>query len=173
MRDQYLVAKALSVEMYDESIDLAELPESFERRLLGRHEMGRRLAVAYGNGAFGAIDSVAKAELASVCRRRMLSVAIEIQLYKEQQGHYPSSLDEIVGEVGESAVLDPISESRFVYQVDGDGGYALYSIGFNEVDDGGRNNTTEAPEADDLSVIVPEPLTWEQYVEELGELYTN
>ena len=52
-------------------------------------------------------------------------------------GAWPASLDEVVGFLPESALLDPFGRGRIKYKKSADG-WLLYSVGADLVDDGGQ-----------------------------------
>jgi len=69
---------------------------------------------------------------ALVCLQLELA-ACEIERYRLEHGHYPESLDALPNQ----AAIDPLHGSTFRYERS-DGGFRLYSIGPNGVDDGGK-----------------------------------
>jgi hypothetical protein len=94
----------------------------------------------------------------------MSLLALALAAYRAERGEYPDTLSKL-GERYISAVpKDPFSGGEFHYQRTGKGtGYALYSVGRNSKDDGGRNRIREiddpdsdAPEgADDIAIRTP------------------
>jgi hypothetical protein len=73
-------------------------------------------------------ENVARSE----ARRQAALTVAQIVAYRQQNGQYPSSL----AELGPSAGIDPYTDQPLTYRPQG-GGFTLYSVGRNGVDDGG------------------------------------
>lgn len=109
---------------------------------------------------------VAKVEDRLIAWQRILEIVWRLALYRDKQREYPDSLDilmkEPLGLDPPSADLleDPFSETgQFQYKKnpDGEEGYLIYSIGRNNVDDGGRwtfPHEIAVTERDDITVRV-------------------
>jgi hypothetical protein len=65
---------------------------------------------------------------------RLLGCVAAIRLHRRRTGRYPDSLETL--QLGELAI-DPFTGAPFVYRVDPQRGFMLYSVGTNRVDDGG------------------------------------
>ena len=65
---------------------------------------------------------------------RLLGCVAAIRLHRQRTGRYPDSLETL--RLGELAI-DPFTGAPFVYKVDPQRGFMLYSVGTNRVDDGG------------------------------------
>jgi hypothetical protein len=64
--------------------------------------------------------------------------ALAIERYRLKYGRLPDSLDRLVGEFIDKVPLDPFDGKPMRYRkLEGDGGYTLYIIGEDGVDDGG------------------------------------
>lgn len=57
--------------------------------------------------------------------------------HRAKHGSYPNTLDELSPALLAELPLDAFSNKPFIYQRKPDGGYLLYSVGVNRVDDGG------------------------------------
>ncbi|QDU81969.1 hypothetical protein Pla110_37210 [Polystyrenella longa] len=71
------------------------------------------------------------------CRRRMLSIGLELEKYRLKQGNFPESLDPLKANLPAETFLDYFSDQPLLYQKT-ERGYVLYSIGQNLIDDGGE-----------------------------------
>ncbi|MCG3126939.1 MAG: hypothetical protein CHACPFDD_01794 [Phycisphaerae bacterium] len=74
-----------------------------------------------------------------VAAQRGTRLLYEIFIYRDRNGHWPVSLNELPKAVLDNAGTDPISGERFVYRVEGDR-FKLYSVAENGVDDGGQHD---------------------------------
>ncbi|MFC1757374.1 hypothetical protein ACFL2H_01225 [Planctomycetota bacterium] len=68
----------------------------------------------------------------------MTRIVAALAVYRADRGHYPDSLDELKPSAIANVPLDLYSEQPYQYRRT-DQGYCLYSVGENEVDDGGTN----------------------------------
>lgn len=75
-------------------------------------------------------------------------VACALERFRLAQGSYPAELSSLTPRCLTSIPPDIIGGQPLKYR-SGQQGYKLYSIGWNEVDDGGRNNTTSGAAFDD------------------------
>ena len=73
-------------------------------------------------------------------------VACALERYRLAEGHYPESLDKLQPRFAKSLPHDVCSGQALKYRVTEDGRFVLYSVGWNEQDDGGvfalRNKTS-------------------------------
>ena len=81
--------------------------------------------------AFRAVMDIATLE---ATYSRLLGCVAAIRLHRQRTGRYPDSLETL--RLGELAI-DPFTGAPFVYKVDPQRGFMLYSVGTNRVDDGG------------------------------------
>jgi len=65
-------------------------------------------------------------------------IAIMLERYRLARGSYPQSLDLLAPGAGEAVPRDLINGQPYHYRLRADGTYLLYSVGWNEVDDGGK-----------------------------------
>jgi hypothetical protein len=82
------------------------------------------------------------AEFASKCARAQTWVdhsvlACALERYRLGHGHYPSSLDALRPNYCDVIPTDVITGQPYHYRVFPDGSYRIYSVGWNEKDDGG------------------------------------
>jgi hypothetical protein len=81
--------------------------------------------------AFRAVMDIATLE---ATYSRLLGCVAAIRLHWQRTGRYPDSLETL--RLGDLAI-DPFTGAPFVYKVDPQRGFMLYSVGTNRVDDGG------------------------------------
>ncbi|MCS6920288.1 MAG: hypothetical protein NZM28_10990, partial [Fimbriimonadales bacterium] len=92
-------------------------------------------------------------EAAEVAIVRLLGCAAAIKLHKQRTGDYPASLDALnLGDM----MIDPFTGKPFVYRRDPKKGFLLYSVGVNQIDDGGRAAFSET-EGGDIAPVQPPP----------------
>ncbi len=65
-------------------------------------------------------------------------VACALERYRLTEGKLPENLDALVPRFIESVPADVIDGKRLRYRLKPDGGYVIYSIGWNKTDDGGE-----------------------------------
>ena len=78
------------------------------------------------------------------------AVACALERYRMAEGHYPESLDKLQPRFVQSLPHDVCSGQALKYRVTDDGRFVLYSVGWNEKDDGGMfalRNKTPSSEA--------------------------
>ena len=73
-------------------------------------------------------------EAREIAYARLLGCVAAIRLHRQRTGRYPDSLAAL--RLGDLAI-DPFTGAPFVYKVDPQRGFMLYSVGTNRVDDGG------------------------------------
>lgn len=70
-----------------------------------------------------------------------LRVVVAILDFRERHGQLPASLDDVASDATDALPRDPYTDAPFVYRIDSDGTrFSLYSVGPNQVDDGGVND---------------------------------
>jgi len=79
--------------------------------------------------------------------QRLAQVSVSLTGYRARTGSYPAHLSDTVN--GEPLPLDPYSGKPFTYRQSG-GGYLLYSVGPNGIDDGGKIGAGNATSPDDI-----------------------
>lgn len=65
-------------------------------------------------------------------------IACALERYRLVHGNYPETLDPLVPQFIEKLPRDIINGQPLIYRRAADGGFLLYSVGWNETDDGGR-----------------------------------
>ncbi len=81
----------------------------------------------------GIVDGVMKDR----ARTALTQVAIAAQQYRQQHGAYPDTLAQLRSNSKLSIPLDPFTDKELVYQRTSQG-YLVYSVGKNQIDDGGQ-----------------------------------
>jgi hypothetical protein len=64
-------------------------------------------------------------------------LTIASRRYKNKNGHWPESLDQVKSLTTEEIFVDPINNSSFIYKLT-DGNFVLYSRGKNDIDENGK-----------------------------------
>jgi hypothetical protein len=75
-------------------------------------------------------------------------IACALERYRLAHGGYPDSLDALVPDCIEAVPHDVINGESYRYRVRTDGTFLLYSVGWNQKDDGGLV-VTKVPNPDD------------------------
>lgn len=101
-----------------------------------------------------AVTQVERAHTRAQTYAPLLQAAFLTQAYLLQAGAPPASLTELSG-TGTNPLVDPFTGEPLRMRID-DRGLAIYSVGVNGTDDGGRT-FGEGEGVDDLRVIVPLP----------------
>jgi hypothetical protein len=74
------------------------------------------------------------------------SVACALERYRLAHGGFPDSLDKLEPQLMPALPHDLINGKPLTYRLNPDGHYLLYSVGWNETDDGGWTKQTKAGE---------------------------
>ena len=75
------------------------------------------------------------------CQLSLTRLSVALALYRAEQGEYPEQLDDLVPSVIPNVPADIYSGKLLVYERKGDGGYLLYSVYRNGVDDNGTDES--------------------------------
>jgi hypothetical protein len=67
----------------------------------------------------------------------MARIACRLERYRLAHGSFPATLEALVPTYGADLPHDVMSGKPYLYRFDKDGNYALYSVGWNQKDDGG------------------------------------
>jgi len=90
--------------------------------------------------------------LRTIAQQRGGRIIVALRRYKNKNGNWPASSDEVKSSAPEEIFIDPINGGSFVYKLTGDN-FKLYSKGKNGIDDGGRRDYWyEKTGADDLMI---------------------
>jgi hypothetical protein len=87
-----------------------------------------------------ALPNFAKALQTTAANQTLLNqarIACALERFRLAQGHYPDSLDQLIPALIEKLPHDLIGGQPLKYRLTPDSGYVLYSIGWDEQDDGG------------------------------------
>ena len=71
--------------------------------------------------------------------RKASLLLVAIKRYRNQNGYWPESLDDIKNLTAEENFIDPINKNSFVYKIT-DEGFTLYSKGKNNIDNAGERD---------------------------------
>jgi len=91
-----------------------------------------------------------KRQQAEVSLMRLL---FALEAYHRDNGEYPAALDDLRGRYMDELPLDPFSGEAFRYILE-EGGFLLYSVGPNGVDEKGRGHN-DFPKGDDIRRRMP------------------
>ena len=75
-------------------------------------------------------------------------IVCALERHRAARGEFPESLDALVPAFADAFPRDLIGGQPFHYRREAGGGFTLYSIGWNETDDGAQATTTSGPGAD-------------------------
>ena len=109
-------------------------------------ENGARVLTKMRPGPFTIFAKILLPALGRTCQRsgRMQTcvdaarVACALERYRLANSRLPETLDVLVPAFIERIPTDVIDGKSLRYRLDSDGGYVLYSIGWNQADDGGK-----------------------------------
>ncbi len=87
--------------------------------------------------SFNVHDHVQITFLQSKVYNDLARIAVSIELHRLHLGNIPSTLEIVTLANGDPLPLDPITGANYVYRVEAQGDYVLYSPGPNGVDEGG------------------------------------
>lgn len=72
-----------------------------------------------------------------IARERLLTVELALRCYESDQGHAPTTLEQLVPNYISRVPLDPFSDRPVIYRPQGTH-WLVYSVGEDRVDDGGK-----------------------------------
>ena len=98
------------------------------------------------------IAGMVSSELRHHARMTLTQVLIAAQQYKQQHGAYPDTLAQLRSNSKLSIPLDPYTDKELVYQRT-PMGFRVYSVGENQVDDGGKTATRQSKDKYDDVVL--------------------
>jgi hypothetical protein len=87
----------------------------------------------------------------------MARIACRLERYRLAHGSYPASLDALVPAYGAELPPDIMSGQPYIYRLNKDGTYLLYSVGWNQKDDHGDISSSSYPSS---SYPTSESLDW-------------
>jgi hypothetical protein len=92
------------------------------------------------------VSPVHELYLRSAAIARGTRVVVTLRRYKNKDGHWPESLDEVKSLAPAEVFVDPINGFSFVYKRT-DHEFTIYSKGKNGIDDGGERDKWGKPKA--------------------------
>lgn len=96
-----------------------------------------RVSALYSRAPIGGRRQLFERTFRTMCAElRLLTVHLAIHCFEKEYGHLPDRLRELVPGCLTSVPVDPFSGGILQYRLSGNR-YVLYSVGINEVDDGG------------------------------------
>ena len=149
--------------------ELGKLQREFDmssmiwRLLGGRVARGRVTADLMAGLLLPAMKNVFLAELRSETQMRLLRLLVALELFKKQNGEYPSRLDALLPAQLKELPLDPFNGQSFVYRLE-NGNFKLYSVGENQKDDEGEGLESNNPNADDHQLKKMKTVDWPTFL---------
>jgi hypothetical protein len=96
--------------------------------------------------------SIHETYLRAITQQRGGRLIVALRRYKNKNGNWPVSLDDVRFFASEEIFVDPVNGGSYIYKLTG-GNFTLYSKGKNGIDDGGRRDFWyEKTGADDLLI---------------------
>ena len=140
-------------------------PNYYLAKMQGQSARSHALADAYIR-FLAPSSSAARFEVDVAAKRKMLSLAIAIELYQREHGSYPESLDPAALDLPSVAFVDPCNGDSFIYRLN-ESSFELYSTGIDAVDDNGQSEDVYPLEAsDDVMFEDLKPMTWKEHAAE-------
>ena len=78
-----------------------------------------------------------ESDRASLAYQRLLVTEMALRVFREDQGHFPRQLEELIPEYLDAVPVDPFSKQALAYQARDDE-FRLYTVWSNGADDGGK-----------------------------------
>lgn len=117
-----------------------------------------RMRYVFTNLLMPAMSAVFQATGRGIGTNSCTDTALAIEQYRLANGSIPASLDELVPAFISSVPIDPMDGKPLRYIVT-DSGYTLYSVGRNQVDDGGVSGEELLDEVFSVQSRIANPLT--------------
>jgi hypothetical protein len=98
-----------------------------------------------------AIPNFTKAEQTTAHNQTLVNeaqIVCALERYRLAHGEYPETLDALVPQFIEKLPHDIIGGAPLIYRPTADGKFLLYSVGWNERDDGGQSGGTDFTRSD-------------------------
>jgi hypothetical protein len=133
---------------------LVGLAEALHNGKGPRQEMSKRLADVLIGFYMQGFRQVRRATDQAQQRERNLRLGLALATYRGDHGRYPAHLDALVPDYLERIPGDLFSQSALIYRPSKTGGYLLYSVGVNGLDENGRQ-ASDTPPGDDIRVRMP------------------
>ena len=134
------------------------IPAGAEWMARGRRPPGGLLSQILTSSLWGVIDKVHPRKQAQT---RAAATAVALTNYRNDTGHYPASLQELVPQYLPSVPADPFGAKPMRYLLN-DGQVTIYSVGDDRVDDGGqleRKEDDPYKKTLDVGLVLRKPVT--------------
>jgi hypothetical protein len=82
------------------------------------------------------MDSVIVSQARDEAQSDVARIGLAVEQHFQEHGRYPESLDAIAGYLGNVVPVDPFTGGGCIYRPTSTG-FGLYSVGQNQIDDGG------------------------------------
>jgi hypothetical protein len=126
-------------------------PWSIAAAVLSRRRASEKVSDLLAALLCPAISAVFQSESRIRTDEELLLLGVALSKYKADKGEYPEKLEELVSGYVKTIPVDAFAGTPLVYKKRANG-YLLYSLGANQVDDGGKGYDEDA---DDLFVEIP------------------
>jgi hypothetical protein len=143
------------VDEVEQAKQAAEQMSVPEKLMLGKGERGESIGIKVIALAVPAVEKVRDAWDRTEQTQRNLHVAFALAAYRADHGRYPANLEELAPKYLPRVPEDLFSGGPLIYRPE-EGGYLLYSVGANGLDEDGRWMDDDPP-GDDPRVRMPVP----------------
>lgn len=136
----------LEIDLIEQDLDRLSnevSPLDWISALFSRNQRSKMMADSLALYWISALGAQSRAQDRSLATLELTRVAAALAVYRAQHGEYPENLAALVPDILPEFPLDLYSDKPFHYQRKPDGGYLLYSVGDNGIDDGGTDYTGE------------------------------
>lgn len=112
-------------------------PSTLFGTLLSHQSRSRTVSMALLGTFLPALEAAFRAEDRANTQLELTRLAAALAVYRAEEGEYPEALEQLVPAVIPKLPVDLYSGKSFLYERKDDGGYLLYSVFENEIDDRG------------------------------------
>lgn len=98
-----------------------------------------RAKYLFSRRALTSLDSNVWRAAYGACLVDQMRIACALERHRLKFGQVPEELELLVPEFLEELPMDPMSGENYRYRIEPDGSWALYSVGWNQRDDGGKS----------------------------------
>ena len=107
--------------------------------LVSRERRSEAIAEVFISLTTPAMKSICESQDSADTRRDLAIVAAALAVYRLKHGEHPEELEQLAPGILEEVPIDLYSEQPFIYRRMPEGGYLLYSVYLNGIDDGGTD----------------------------------
>ena len=133
-----------------------QTPMAWLGGIVSRNQRSRLVANMLLSMFLPALQAASNAQDRNITTTDMTRIAAALAVYRAQHGDYPEQLSALQPEILTELPLDLYSGSPFIYQRKSDGGFLLYSVFENGVDDRATDYSGEIIEGEWIEQIPDE-----------------